>query len=71
MSELKCMAACDFEDLLQVQFVTSYVSVGLHYFLVCNSSFYGTFPQTPQLNYLQAVISSHTLAWLGKAADAY
>ena len=66
------MAARDFEDLLQVQFVTiSYVSVGLHYFLVCNSGFYGTFPRTPQLNYLQAVISSRTLARLGKAADAY
>ena len=33
MSDLKCMAAHDFEDLLQVQFVTiSYVSVSLQYF---------------------------------------
>ena len=66
------MAARDFEDLLQVQFETiSCISVGLQYFLVCNSSFYRTFPQAPQLKHSQALISSRPLAWSGKAADAH
>ena len=48
MSELKCMAAHDFEDLLQVQFVAiSYVSVGLHYFSSVQFQFLQDFSLSP------------------------